>query len=105
MKLCIVGAGVSGLCSIKRAIEYECEVIAFEQSAEIGGTWILREDIGKDKYGLNVHSSMYKYLTTDIPKEVMSYPSYPYPDTDESYISADSVLSYLNNYATEFNLF
>lgn len=105
MKLCIIGAGVSGLCSIKRAIEYGCDVIAFEQTAEIGGTWILRDEIGKDKYGLDVHSSMYKGLTTDIPKEVMCYPDFPYPTAlEHSYIPSMDVLKYLNDYAREFGL-
>lgn len=106
MKLCVIGAGVSGLCSIKRALEFGCEVIAFEQAKEIGGTWICQEEVGVDKYGLNVHSSMYKDLTTDIPKEVMSYPDFPYlkPST-HSYISSNNVLEYLNDYATQYDLF
>lgn len=105
MKLCIIGAGVAGMCAIKRAIEFGCEeVIAFEQCREIGGTWICREEIGKDKYGLPVHSSMYKGLTTDIPKEIMCYPDFPYPPLPSSYISADDVLTYLKQYATQFDL-
>ncbi|KAG5680245.1 hypothetical protein PVAND_009767 [Polypedilum vanderplanki] len=104
MRICVIGAGVAGLCSIKRAIEYHCEVMAFEQSAEIGGTWVLREEIGKDKFGLNVHSSMYKGLRTDIPKEVMSYPDFPYPTKTTSYIPSSDVLDYLNAYANKFDL-
>lgn len=106
MKLCVIGVGVSGLCALKRAIEYGCEeVIAFEQSCEIGGTWMCREEIGMDKYGLPVHSSMYKGLTTDIPKEIMCYPDFPYPSLPSSYISSSDVLDYLNLYATQFDLY
>lgn len=100
MKLCVIGAGVSGLCVIRRALEVNCEVIAFEQANEIGGTWVYREE-----RGTAVHSSIYKDLTTDIPKEIMSYPDYPYTSpATTSYISADNVLNYLHNFAQHFDL-
>jgi hypothetical protein len=80
--------------------------VAFEQSADIGGTWVYRNEIGQDKFGLNVHSSMYKDLVTDIPKEVMSYPDFPYSTTSSSsYISHTDVLNYLNAYAKTFKLY
>jgi dimethylaniline monooxygenase (N-oxide forming) len=75
MRVCVIGAGAAGLCSIKRAVECRCEVTAFEQSTEIGGTWVLREEIVSD-----VHSSMYKGLRTDIPKEVMGFQIFRTPE-------------------------
>jgi dimethylaniline monooxygenase (N-oxide forming) len=105
MRVCVIEAGAAGLCSIKRAVECRCKVTAFEQSTEIGGTWVLREEIVSD-----VHSSMYKGLRTDIPKEVMGFPDFPYPRNgdddgdDASYISSMDVLNYLHAYADEFGL-
>lgn len=59
MRIGVIGAGPAGLCAVKRSLEFGCEVIAFEQSEKIGGTWNLTEII-TDKNGLDVHSSMYE---------------------------------------------
>lgn len=71
MKLCIIGAGAAGLCAARWSIEFGCEVTVFEQTNEIGGTWVYNEEVGRDKNGLDVHSSMYKGLHTNLPKEIM----------------------------------
>lgn len=77
---------------------------AYEQTNEIGGTWVYRDDIGKDKYGLDIHSSMYKGLHTNLPKEIMHYPDFPFPEQEISYLSAEEVLKYYQSYADSFNL-
>jgi cation diffusion facilitator CzcD-associated flavoprotein CzcO len=78
--------------------------VAFEQTSEVGGTWVYRDEIGKDKYGLDIHSSMYQGLHTNLPKELMHYPDYPFPDAPSSYVSASEVLKYYQSYAENFNL-
>jgi cation diffusion facilitator CzcD-associated flavoprotein CzcO len=35
----VLGAGVSGLYQLKRALELEAEVIALEADEDLGGTW------------------------------------------------------------------
>ena len=44
MKVAIIGAGVSGLASARRAIEYNLEVVVFEESDHVGGIWKYSED-------------------------------------------------------------
>lgn len=60
----MIGAGASGLTTTKCLTEpgsgFECTT--FELSNSVGGTWVYTEDIGQDKYGLPVHSSMYRNL-------------------------------------------
>ncbi|KAG5680248.1 hypothetical protein PVAND_009770 [Polypedilum vanderplanki] len=105
MKLCIIGAGAAGLCAIKNAINYGFEdITAYEQASEIGGTWVYTDEIGKDKYGLEIHSSMYQGLQTNLPKEIMHYPDFPFPEQEKSYITAEEVLRYYQSYADTFNL-
>lgn len=104
MKVGIVGAGAAGLCAIKQSLSFGCDVIAFEQSDKIGGTWVYTDDVGKDKYGNGIHSSMYKGLHTNLPKELMSFPDFPFPSQEKSFISANDVNDYLNLYADSFNL-
>lgn len=46
------------------------------------------------------------FYRTNLPKEVMGFPDYPFPsDREESYIHHSDVLKYLENYAEEFNLY
>lgn len=104
MKIGVIGAGPSGLSAIKNCLSLGCEVIAFEQTNQIGGTWVLTEETEKDKNGLEVHSSMYESLRTNIPKEIMEFPNFAYKTPDASYIAPERVLEYLKSYAEAFDL-
>lgn len=104
MKVGIIGAGAAGLCAIKHAVAFGCETIAFEQSDKIGGTWVYSDEIGKDKFGNDIHSSMYKGLHTNLPKELMSFPDFPFPPQPSSFVPANDVNEYLNLYAGHFKL-
>lgn len=61
-KIAVVGAGPSGLCCAKNAVDYGFEITVFERNAEVGGTWIYTDRTGNDDYGMPIHSSMYKGL-------------------------------------------
>lgn len=104
MKVGVIGAGPAGLCAIKHCIAFNCEVIAFEQSDQIGGTWNYTDEVEKDKNGVDVHSSMYQGLLTNIPKEIMAFPEFPYPANEKSFLTSSEVLEYLRNYAVTFDL-
>lgn len=62
LSIAIIGAGQAGLCSAKRALEQEFKVTIFEQNEHIGGIWQYTEETGKNKYGVNIHTAMYKGL-------------------------------------------
>ncbi len=47
---------------------------------------------------------MYQGLHTNLPKEIMHYPDFPFPDSINSYISANEVLKYYESYAEFFDL-
>lgn len=66
MRVCIIGAGSAGLCSAKHALFNGLKPTIFEQSEYIGGTWKYTDEIGINKYGIEVHSSMYQKLRLDI---------------------------------------
>lgn len=76
----------------------------FEQTDQLGGTWVHTDEVGKDKNGLDVHSSMYQGLHTNLPKEVMGFPGFPIPPQHKSYISSKHFLEFLNIYATTFDI-
>ncbi|XP_058465155.1 senecionine N-oxygenase-like [Malaya genurostris] len=101
---CIIGAGTAGLATARRVLEIGGQIVVFEQTTEIGGTWNYTDAIGKDKYGLDIHTSMYKGLRTNLPKEVMGFPDFPIPEQKESYIPSQDILNFLQCYAEKFDV-
>lgn len=60
--IAIIGAGPGGLFSAKHSLAHGHNVTVYEQSDEIGGVWVYTNETGKNKYGLNIHTAMYKGL-------------------------------------------
>uniref|UniRef100_A0A8D8LMA6 Flavin-containing monooxygenase n=1 Tax=Cacopsylla melanoneura TaxID=428564 RepID=A0A8D8LMA6_9HEMI len=103
----VIGGGAGGLTATKRLTEpgsgFTCTT--FEQTDNVGGTWVYTEQTGRDQYGLPVHSSMYKSIKTNLPKEIMELSGYHHKrHADKSYIAANDVLQYLNDFADNFEL-
>ena len=103
-KVAVIGAGAAGLCSarhlcglekgqIKQEGGHKKKIVpvVFEQSSVVGGTWVYNEKIGQDQWGLPVHSSMYKSLKTNLPKEAMAFPDFPFEDTKESFLHHSAI--------------
>ncbi|XP_014470671.1 PREDICTED: flavin-containing monooxygenase FMO GS-OX-like 3 [Dinoponera quadriceps] len=107
-RIAIVGAGVAGLV-VARHITSKLDTYSltvFEQNDQIGGTWVYTDETHFNKHGLPVHSSMYKNLRTNFPKEVMQIPEFPFKDDDSmSYIHHSAIKQYILDYAGHFNLY
>ncbi|KAL5288528.1 hypothetical protein ACFFRR_009010 [Megaselia abdita] len=101
MEICIIGGGMAGICSAKHALDHGLKVTVFEKTGNLGGTWVYNDKSGTDEYGLDIHSSMYKSLHTNLPKETMTFPGYPYDfkEQETSFVSHFEISAYLNHYA------
>ncbi|XP_045771570.1 senecionine N-oxygenase isoform X2 [Maniola jurtina] len=101
MRVCVIGAGAAGLCAARHLIAEACvaEVDVLEQSGQLGGTWVYTENVGYDDFGLPIHTSMYKSLRTNLPKEIMGFPDFPIPESDKSYLPARDMLAFLQLYS------
>lgn len=62
MRVAIIGAGVSGLASARRCLENGFEIVVYERSKSVGGTWVYDKRVGLDEFGLPIHTSMYQNL-------------------------------------------
>lgn len=62
MHIAVIGAGTAGICAAKHALANGFRVTVFEQASQVGGTWVYTDTVGKDEYGLDVHTSMYQGL-------------------------------------------
>lgn len=65
LNIAIVGAGAAGLVSAKHAIALGNNVTVFEQEAQLGGTWFYTNETGKNQFGQDIHTSMYRDLRYD----------------------------------------
>ncbi|CAF1057644.1 unnamed protein product [Adineta ricciae] len=81
-RIAIIGAGPCGLSQLlafKQAEQDQLvELICFERQAEWGGLWQYTALTGTDSCGEPVHSSMYRYLWSNGPKEVLEYVDYTF---------------------------
>lgn len=106
MKLCVIGAGPTGMAAVKHGIDFGCDVTVFEQTDKVGGLWNFTDDIGQDKHGLDIHANIYHGLHTNAPKEGMGYPCFPFPtEKEESYIPWQDILGYFQKFAEKFDLY
>lgn len=101
---CVIGAGTAGLCAARHALQSGGEVTVFEMANQLGGTWVFNEQVDKNEYGIDVHSSMYKGLKTNLPKEIMGYPDFPIPEQDSSYIPAEDMLKFFQLFADSYGI-
>lgn len=101
----VIGAGAGGLCAARHLAAAGVPCTVFEQTGNVGGTWVYNEKVGLDQFGLPVHSSMYRNLRINIPKHVMSYPDFPFKKGGRSYATHQEIRDYLKTYAQHFDLF
>lgn len=61
-KIIIIGAGASGLSAARHAISQGFDVTVFEQTQNVGGTWVFTNRTGNDDYGLPSLGTVYQNL-------------------------------------------
>ncbi|XP_017548111.2 flavin-containing monooxygenase FMO GS-OX-like 4 [Pygocentrus nattereri] len=101
LRVAVVGAGAAGLCAarhiLSRPREFDLPVV-YELTDHVGGTWFYEERVGTYDNGLPVQSSMYRNLRTNLPKEVMMFPDFPFDSHLPSFLSHQDVQQYLERY-------
>ncbi|XP_041458803.1 flavin-containing monooxygenase FMO GS-OX-like 2 [Lytechinus variegatus] len=106
LRVAVIGGGGAGLCAARYmgARPDRFEPVVFEKADCVGGTWVYTEETGKDRHGLPIHSSMYSSLKTNLPKEVMAFPDFPFDSSLPSFVKHTDMLRYLEQYASHFDL-
>ncbi|KAM8972542.1 uncharacterized protein RCH25_018277 [Pelodytes ibericus] len=101
-RVAVIGAGAAGLCCarhlLSRPLIYEPPVV-FETSGQVGGTWVYAEGSEGES-----HSSMYRDLRTNLPKEIMEFPDFGFDPSLPSFIHHTEVLRYLEDYTDKFGV-
>lgn len=95
-RVCVIGAGASGLVSCKAledaGVAYEC----FEASDRVGGLWVFKNPNGK--------SAAYRSLHINTSRERMQFRDYPMPRDYPDYPEHRLIARYLESYADHFGL-
>jgi len=93
-RVCIVGAGSSGLASCQalqaRGIRFDC----FEAGSAVGGNWRFDNDNGM--------SSAYSSLQAKSSRSGMQYAAYPMPASYPSYLGHELIATYLDEFVDHF---
>jgi trimethylamine monooxygenase len=85
-RVAIIGAGPCGLSQLRAFQQAEAkgekipEIVCFEKQNDWGGLWNYTWRTGLDEYGEPVHSSMYRYLWSNGPKECLEFADYTFDD-------------------------
>ena len=79
----VIGGGACGLVAAHELLSDGHEVTIFEAGNQMGGIWVLQpaddtDPLGQKPGRVNVHSSMYETLNTNLPRELMSHPDLPF---------------------------
>ncbi|XP_032081988.1 dimethylaniline monooxygenase [N-oxide-forming] 4 isoform X1 [Thamnophis elegans] len=97
-KVAIIGAGVSGLASIKCCLEEGLEPTCFEKNDVIGGLWQFTDIPEKGR------TNVYRSVVSNTSKEMTCFSDFPFPESCPNYLHHSLVLEYLKDYAKHFHL-
>jgi glycine/D-amino acid oxidase-like deaminating enzyme len=95
-KVCVIGAGVSGLTACKALADFGVPHTCFEASDEVGGNWYFQNPNG--------FSSAYRSLHIDISKPSISFRDFPMPERYPDYPHHTHIFEWLRDYADAFAL-
>ncbi|KAK5783403.1 hypothetical protein F383_07270 [Gossypium arboreum] len=111
--IAVIGAGAAGLVTARELQREGLRVTVFEKANKVGGTWLYDSRVESDLLGLDpnreiVHSSLYKSLRTNLPRQVMSFMDYPFVKRESGdrrpFPGHEEVLRFLQDFARDFGL-
>lgn len=106
-RVAVIGAGAAGLCAARHILSRPnvfTPPVVFELSGNVGGTWCYEEHTSALDDGRPVLSSMYRNLKTNLPKEVMMFPDFPFDPELSSFLPHQDILRYLEKYCHSHNI-
>ena len=99
-KVCVIGAGPSGITAIKNLLDEGLNVKAYDYNNEVGGNWIYSEN--------ESHSSVFETTHIISSKTLSQYEDFTFNDFEQGipdYPSHDQLRRYFQAYAKKFDLY
>ncbi|NXL86424.1 FMO2 monooxygenase, partial [Alectura lathami] len=97
-RVAVIGAGASGLTSIKCCLDEGLEPTCFERSEDIGGLWRFADDADGERV------TVYRSVITNTSKEMSCFSDFPCPEDFPSFLPHSLLLEYFCMYARHFQL-
>ncbi|XP_020224452.1 flavin-containing monooxygenase FMO GS-OX5 isoform X1 [Cajanus cajan] len=113
LRVAVIGAGVAGLAAARELRGEGLNVVVFEKSDHLGGMWRYDPRTDSDPVGWDpsrevVHTSLYRSLRTNLPRQLMGFLDYPLPNREggdtRTFPGHEEVFWFLNRFADEFAL-
>lgn len=95
-KVCIIGAGSTGIVAAKTLKEHGIEFDCYEKGSDIGGNWRFNNDNGV--------SSAYRSLHINTNRRVMAYSDFPMPDDYPMFPHHSHIIKYFEDYVEHFGV-
>lgn len=93
-KVCVIGAGASGITTSKALYQAGIDFDCFEKGSKIGGNWLYNNDNGV--------SAAYQSLHINTSKQLMAYSDFPMPDDYPDYPHHSLIYQYFEKYVDHF---
>ncbi|GMJ09274.1 hypothetical protein like AT1G62620 [Hibiscus trionum] len=112
-KVAVIGAGTAGLLTARELQREGHRVTVFEKADKVGGTWLYNSRVESDLLGVDpnreiVHSSLYRSLQANLPRQAMSFLDYPFlkkqGGDQRTFAGHEEVLRFLQDFARDFGL-
>lgn len=95
-RICIIGAGCSGITTAKRLKDHNIGYDCFEASDDIGGNWYYKNPNGM--------SACYQSLHIDTSKTRLAFEDYPIPKDWPDFPHHSQLLDYFKGYVAHFGM-
>lgn len=95
-KVCIIGAGCSGITTAKRLKDHGIDYDQLEMSDDVGGNWYFRNPNGR--------SAVYESLHIDTSKTRLQFEEFPVPKEWPDFPSHHLMHQYFRDYVDHFGL-
>ena len=96
-RICVIGAGPSGITAIKNIAEAGFNVKAFDINSDVGGNWIYNEN--------ESHSSVFETTHIISSKSLSQFEDFHFNNNVADYPSHDELRQYFQSYAKNFGLY
>ena len=95
-KVCIIGAGPSGITAARNCLAAGLDCVVFEKNDKVGGNWVFDADTG--------HSSVYENTHIISSKVWSQYEDFPMPPDYPEYPNHLQLQRYFEDYARHFGV-
>ena len=95
-RICVIGAGPSGLTAAKNCVQAGLDVVVFEKNDRVGGNWVFNAATG--------HSSVYDNTHIISSKVWSEYEDFPMPGDYPDYPGHRQLQAYFDAYARHFGV-